>query len=70
MTAVARTMSGMAVQAGRRPRETGRWAPPRAANAEGRIEDGFRHRTIDSLQALGLAVTAAILLTGLIWVAL
>ncbi|SFL05763.1 hypothetical protein [Methylorubrum salsuginis] len=70
MTTVARTMSGMTVQAVRRPRGTGRWAPPRAANAEGKIENGFRHCTIGSLQALGLAVTAAILLTGLIWVAL
>ncbi len=43
---------------------------PTAANAEGTIEDAYRHRSIGSLHALGLAVAASILLTGLLWIAL
>ena len=35
-----------------------------------RIEDGYRHRPIGSLQALALAVGAALMITGLMWVAL
>ncbi|KQT59890.1 hypothetical protein ASG52_19300 [Methylobacterium sp. Leaf456] len=60
----------MTVRAVGMPRGAGRWAPPRAANAQDTIEDGYRHESIGSLQALGLAVAASILLTGLLWVAL
>ncbi|SFK89591.1 hypothetical protein [Methylorubrum salsuginis] len=70
MTTVARAMLGMTVRAVGMPRGAGRWAPPTAANAEGTIEDGYRHQSIGSLQALGLAVAASMLLTGLLWIAL
>ncbi|GJE18716.1 hypothetical protein [Methylobacterium marchantiae] len=44
--------------------------PALAGGVPGRIEDGFHGADIGSLQALALAVTASILLTGLLWVVL
>jgi hypothetical protein len=48
-------------------------AMPAAVGADVReplVDDGYRHRAIGSLPALGLAILAAVLTTGLMWVAL
>src|SRR3954468_24606418 len=53
------------------PRGTAMGVLP-AANTGPLVEDGYRHKAIGSLQALALAlaVAAAVMTTGLMWVAL
>lgn len=70
MVTVARAVSAMTVRTVRMPRGTSLWAPPKAANAEGEIVDGYRYQAIGSLQAFGIAAAASLVLTGLLWIAL
>jgi len=70
MTMHVRSTYVTAVRAVGMPRGNALPAAVRAVVREPLVEDGYRHRAIGSLQALGLAVLAAVLTTGLMWVLL
>lgn len=68
MTMHVRATYVTAVRAVGMPRGNAIPAVVRAIDVEPLVEDGYRHQAIGSLQALGLAILAAVLTTGLLWV--
>ena len=68
MTMMLRTTELISIRAVGMPRGSALTAiTPRTANARALAENGNLHEGIGSLQALGLAIAAAILVTGLLW---
>ncbi|GJD35031.1 hypothetical protein [Methylobacterium aerolatum] len=67
MSTVVGVTSVTVVRDVRMPRGSAVRAVPVAAGAGGVIEDGYRYRALGSLQALGLAVAASAVLTGLLF---
>ena len=68
MTMVMRTTYVTTLRTMRMPRAAAAAAIPSASGTQALIEDGFGHGAIGSFQALGLAVVASVLVTGLLWV--
>lgn len=70
MTMVVRATSVTMLREVRMPRGAAARDVTQAARAGEVIEDGSRHRAIGSVQALGLAIVASVLVTGLLYAAL
>jgi hypothetical protein len=67
MTMVMRTPYAPAVRNVGMPRGAAGRMAERRVDTRSLVEDGYRHQAIGGLQALGLAITASLVVTGLLW---
>ncbi|MCC0808281.1 hypothetical protein FPV16_19045 [Methylobacterium sp. W2] len=70
MSVVIGTAFGPAVRSVGMPRGMAGRSASRLADTRPVAEDGYRYRAIGSFQALGLAIGASVMVTGLLWIVL